>query len=204
MTAAGTKSGTMAVMSARAFPVESGDFHAVRFFKDAEGLCRIVGGFLTEGFRCGQPAVVIATPQHAAALAERLAQLGVDVGSVTRSGALTMVDAAALLDTFMVDGMPDSSRFRTAVSPYIERATANCPGTVVRAYGEMVDVLWKDGQSAAAMRLETLWNALANSHRFALLCGYALGNFYKSAAVNEICSHHSHVLTESGEAISTP
>jgi hypothetical protein len=193
-------------------PADKAHFHAVRFFKDADGLCRIVGAFLAEGLAAGQPAVVIATAEHAAAIARCLTQHGADVEGLTASGVLTMADAGTLLDAFMVDGMPDSGRFREAVIPLIERASAHAFGRAaadsagaVRAYGEMVDVLWKAGDRAAAMRLETLWNALANSHRFALLCGYAVGNFYKSAAVNEICSHHSHVVTETGETvISTP
>jgi len=51
------------------------------------------------------------------------------------------------------------------------------------------------GQTVAACRLETLWNTLANTHAFSLLCGYAIGNLYKDAAVDEICSHHSHVVS---------
>ena len=64
----------------------------------------------------------------------------------------------------------------------------------------MVDVLWKAGQTVAACRLEALWNALANTHAFSLLCGYAMDNFYKDAAVDEICSHHSHVVSSTGAA----
>jgi hypothetical protein len=61
----------------------------------------------------------------------------------------------------------------------------------------MVDVLWKDGQTAAAIRLETLWNQLAQTHSFALLCGYSMGNFYKDAAAREdICHQHTHVLSD--------
>jgi hypothetical protein len=62
----------------------------------------------------------------------------------------------------------------------------------------MVDVLWKQGRTVAATRLEMLWNDLARSHDFALLCGYAMGNFYKGTAVEEICAHHSHVLSSEG------
>ena len=69
-----------------------------------------------------------------------------------------------------------------------------------RAYGEMVNVLWKDGMTAAAIRLETLWNELAQSHDFNLLCGYSMGNFYKDAAVGEITRQHTHVLADTGEA----
>ena len=41
----------------------------------------------------------------------------------------------------------------------------------------MVDLLWKQGKTEAAIRLEVLWNNLADSHVFSLLCGYAIGNF---------------------------
>ena len=73
-------------------------------------------------------------------------------------------------------------------------------GAVVHAYGEMVDVLWKAGQTPAAIRLEILWNSLRSRYTFSLLCGYAVGSFYKDAAVDEICSHHSHVMSLSGDA----
>jgi hypothetical protein len=63
----------------------------------------------------------------------------------------------------------------------------------------MVDLLWKDGLEAAAIRLETLWNELANTHDFKLLCGYSMGNFYKGAALEEIKGYHSHLTSESGE-----
>jgi DcmR-like sensory protein len=61
----------------------------------------------------------------------------------------------------------------------------------VRACGEMVDVLWKRNQTAAATRVEMLWNELAQSHDFSLLCGYSMGNFYKDAAQDDICRHHT-------------
>jgi hypothetical protein len=61
-------------------------------------------------------------------------------------------------------------------------------------------VLWKDGQTVAATRLETLWNQLAQTHAFALLCGYSMGSFYKDAAQREICQHHTHIVSDSGDA----
>ena len=62
----------------------------------------------------------------------------------------------------------------------------------------MVNLLWKDGLEAAAIRLETLWNELANTHDFKLLCGYSMGNFYKGAAIEEIKGQHSHLVEETG------
>ena len=178
----------------------SGHFHAVRFYKDAEGLSRIVADFLAEGFAVGQPAVVIATPKHRESIDMQLADRSLDVGRLQTERKLFLLDADEVLSEFMVDGMPDGDRFHNALSPVIERACGGQKNCVVRAYGEMVDVLWKGGRTVAATKLETLWNMLANTHRFSLLCGYAMGNFYKDAAVDEICSHHSHVVSSRGEA----
>jgi len=63
----------------------------------------------------------------------------------------------------------------------------------------MVDVLWKSGQKEAAIRLEILWNQLANTQAFSLLCGYAMGHFYKDANFQEVCRHHTHVVSADGE-----
>jgi hypothetical protein len=179
---------------------KAGNFHAVRFYKDAEGLTRIVADFLAEGLAATEPAVVIATPVHLAGIDTQLRERGIDVDAATGTGGLVLLDAEATLSEFMVDGMPDGGRFRQAIIPILDRASGGSADRNIRAYGEMVDVLWKSGQSAAAIRLETLWNALANSHAFSLLCGYAMGNFYKDSAVDDICSHHSHVVSDTGQA----
>ena len=63
----------------------------------------------------------------------------------------------------------------------------------------MVDVLWQDGLTAAAIRLEMLWNQLAMTHDFSLLCGYAMGSFYKDAGMRDICAQHSHVIAAETE-----
>jgi hypothetical protein len=66
---------------------------------------------------------------------------------------------------------------------------------MIRAYGEMVDVLWKDGKPDAAIRLEMLWNRLAAKYGFALLCGYAMGSFYKQTKrFEDVCRQHAHIV----------
>jgi len=175
-------------------------FHAVRFYNDAEGLSAIVAGFLTQGFTIAQAAIVIGTPAHRAAIEERLAAAGFDPTQLKREGRLFVLDAQEVLERILVDGMPNASAFEKAIVPIIEEASGGRRDCVVRAYGEMVDVLWRAGQTAAAIRLETLWNTLANTQSFSLLCGYSMGNFYKNAAIEEICSHHSHVMSSHGEA----
>ena len=180
----------------------SGHFHAVRFYQNAEDLSAIVGAFLAEGFSIEQPAIVIATPKHRQQIERQLEARNLAPEQLQREHRLFVVDAQETLDQFMIDGMPNPTRFRQTIVPVIEKACGGRKDCVVRAYGEMVDVLWKKDQTVAATRLETLWNALANTHAFSLLCGYCMGSFYKNAAVDEICSHHSHVVTNQGDAAS--
>ena len=95
--------------------------------------------------------------------------------------------------------MPQSTRFDTALGIAIDKVYQGRKDATIRAFGEMVDLLWKDGMHVAAIRLEMLWNQLANSKRFSLLCGYSMGNFYKDAAFQDICRHHTHVVVEGSD-----
>jgi hypothetical protein len=188
-------------MSSDSMPAKhSGHFHAVRFYQDSDSLARLVAEFVGEGFASGLPAVVIATPEHRAAVVRHLAARSFDVAQLESKQDLILLDASSVLSEFMVDGMPNASRFRRTMIPIIEKACRGRENCVIRAYGEMVDLLWKAGQTVAATRLETLWNQLAQTHAFSLLCGYSMGNFYKDAAQEEICSHHTHVVSEGGDA----
>jgi len=175
-------------------------FHAVRFYKDSRELCDIVAKFIIEGLHAGQPAVAIVTTEHRGTLLDLLDERGAAVETILDNGTLRLFDAEATLAEFMNGGSPDPARFRRAVQPVLASAAKARPGAVVRAYGEMVNILWQRGLGSAATRLETLWNDLARTENFALLCGYSMGNFYKDAAVGEITRQHSHLLADTGEA----
>ncbi|MFI5242589.1 MAG: ATP-binding protein, partial [Gemmatimonadales bacterium] len=92
--------------------------------------------------------------------------------------------------------VPDRVRFRAVIEPLVRRAGKPLHHPHVRAYGEMVDLLAKDGNSSASIRLEGFWNELVAEFDFDLLCGYALANFANASdALNfqEICRQHSHI-----------
>ena len=180
---------------------DAGHFHAVRFYEDSDSLCRIVGEFIGKGLEQGEPAVVIATPAHTAAIDECLRTRGLDVEALKRLGDYVTVDARETLAMFMIDALPNARAFRYTLGETIRLASRGRENVTVRAYGEMVDLLWKDGLEAAAIRLETFWNELANAHRFKLLCGYSMGNFYKGAALEEIKGQHSHVVADTGRGL---
>jgi hypothetical protein len=176
-------------------------FHAVRFYESRDSLAKIVGKFLGEGFIAGLPAIVIATPPHREAIRTVLAGHYFDLPRLDAAKDLIMVDAAEMLSRFMYDGMPDANRFNDAMIPVIEQACRGRDNCVIRAYGEMVDVLWQAGQTAAAIRLEMLWNQLAQTHSFSLLCGYSMGHFYKDVRQQEVLRQHTHLVSESGDTV---
>src|ERR1700730_4369720 len=178
---------------------EAGQFHAVKFYESRESLCRIVAEFLGEGLITRQPALVIATPEHCAGIVAELRLRHFDVDGMQTAGDLVLVDAGQMLATFMIDGMPDADLFFASATRAIERVCRGREDCTIRAYGEMGDVLWNTAPMAA-IRLEMLWNKLAMTRDFALLCGYAMGNFYKDASLAKIHDQHSHVVAGRGFA----
>lgn len=173
----------------------AGRFHAAKFYETSESLCRIVAEFLGDGLRAHQPALAIVTPEHRAGIVAELGARHIDVKAVQDAGDLLLLDVTEVLTTFMVDGMPDAGLFLASTTRSIEQLRQGRKDCTMRAYGELVDVLWKAGQDAAAIRVELLWNRLAATHDFSLLCGYAMGNFYKRAGLNAISREHSHVVS---------
>lgn len=169
--------------------------HAVQFYENEDSLYATVAGFLGQGLVDAQPAVLISTSAHRDAILERVRSL-IDVEKAQLVGHLVVLDAHQLLATFMEDGMPDADAFDRSVGRLVGNLVRKCSAnTLIRAYGEMVDVLWKDGKEDAAIRLEMLWNRLAHTHGFALLCGYAMGSFYKETQrFEDICEQHAHVM----------
>ncbi|MFI5228293.1 MAG: ATP-binding protein [Gemmatimonadales bacterium] len=175
--------------------------HKVQFYDDEGFLASVVAEFIAGGLRNGQPAIIIATDAHIEAFRTQLRQGGLDPVAARRAGQLQLHDARQTLMKFMSDEMPDEGRFKAVVGSLIERTLARRAGASVYAYGEMVDLLWKDGNTEGAIRLEKLWNDLADEYDFALLCAYSMGNFCRasdSEAFARVCAAHSHVLPAAG------
>ena len=167
--------------------------HAVRFYESDRSLAMIVADFLNGGFDHGEPGIIVATPTQRAAVLRELSTRSVDVVELQRSEVLIMLDAHDTLTTFMIDGKPDEAKFMSGMSEVIERACKGRSDCTVRIFGQMVDVLWQQDEHEAAIRLEMLWNQLAQTKSYSLLCGYAMGQFYKDAKLEDVCAQHTRV-----------
>jgi hypothetical protein len=165
---------------------------------DPAPLVRSVGRYLADGLAAGEGAVVIAAESHRDAFLDELGALG--AGAV-RDGRLIVLDAHETMARFVVDGQPDRELFEAAVRPVLATLSARCPRGV-RAYGEMVGVMWEAGQFAAAIRLEEFWNALLLAGDFRLFCAYPIdvcGDGFTPADVDAVMSAHTHVLPTGAE-----
>jgi hypothetical protein len=179
--------------------------HAVKFYGTEDSLFTTVAGFLAEGLVVRQPAIIIATPTHSAAIVEHLCGRLINCDEAIRKGNLVMLDAEETLGLFMVSDMPDADLFEQSVGKLVQQTVDGRGSGIIRAYGEMVDVLWKEGRPEAAIAVEILWNKLALKYNFALLCGYAMGSFYKqSKHLEDVCAQHTHVIEADSNVIPFP
>jgi len=171
--------------------------HAVQLYEREDFLCEAVSGFMAEALTAGQPLLVIATQPHRLAFTARLKAKGLDVDRHERTKQLTLVDAKEALAGFMIGKMPDDDLFLTRIGGLIDDSLRGRRRARLSTYGEMVDVLWQDGNPDAAIRLEQLWNTLAAKRSFSLLCAYSMANFHHESHAHqfdEVCHQHTHVL----------
>jgi MEDS: MEthanogen/methylotroph, DcmR Sensory domain len=120
--------------------------HFLHLYEDEAFLQGAVASFIAAGLHVRQPGIVIANPSNCDAFRDRLSAEGFDLEALERSGELTFLDARDTLSHFMVDAMPDAALFRQCIGPVIRRSLQGRENTIVRAFGEMVDVLWRDGK----------------------------------------------------------
>jgi hypothetical protein len=182
--------------------------HIVQLYGgDDQLLVRNVSRYLAEGLRRGDGLVVIATREHTDAMLRQLLQTSGEGSAARRAGRLVVLDARDTLDSFMVDGQPDQDLFRNVVGSVLQDVRARSVSGMVRAFGEMVGLLWVDGQHAAAVRLEEYWNELLSGSTCSLYCAYPIDIFdggRETAGLEAVLSTHTHLCAGSSTLLSGP
>jgi MEDS: MEthanogen/methylotroph, DcmR Sensory domain len=178
----------------RRAPLHTGTKHFVQFYDEDAVLIDAITTFMASGILLGETAVVVATASHRDALTESLSAVGIDLDAERAAGRYLEFDAAEILDRFMVKGHPDPDRFTNVIGEILRHASSG--GRNVRAFGEMVALLWAGGNTSGAVALEELWNLIAEAYRFQLFCAYPATemNEQQMAEIAEVCSEHSHVF----------
>lgn len=174
--------------------IDTGD-HVVTFYEREPDLAQTVGRYLSEAIRTDAVAIVIATEPHRRAFEAELQAAAIDPIEACQAGRLILLDAAATIAAFMPHGEIDGAAFSEVVGSVVRQAAAT--GSQVRAYGEMVALLWDAGHVLAAIELEELWNDLGRELQFSLLCAYhsdSVSGPEHEESLRQVCHLHSAVL----------
>src|SRR5450830_1352894 len=176
--------------------------HFVRFYDDEELLADEIAQHLLAALTQQGSAIVIATPARVAAILPRLrAASAVAPDLLAR---LVVRDAADTLAAITTDGWPDDDRFDAVVGTLVRETGST--GAPLHAYGEMVALLCAEGRFEAAVRLEQLWNTLAERTTFSLFCAYPWTLFPTVELANSfaaICQAHTHACSQKQPAAGT-
>ena len=151
--------------------------HELQFYSSDESFLNRCAAFAGAALRAGDAVVVIATELHRNSLFHRLLAEDLDVPAASDQGRYLSLDAADMLSTFMVNDLPDPVRFwevTTALIMAARKATTRKPPRVA-VCGDCAPLLWVEGKTDAAIRLEGLWDEIAKTEGVDVLCGYPGG-----------------------------
>ncbi len=171
--------------------------HVVQFYDDDADLIRAVGAYLIQTVSAGETAIVLATEAHRVAFEAELVGAGIDVGRAVQDGTFVSLDAAQTMSAFIDEGEIDPAAFQAVIGDLVRSAQRN--GRSVRAYGEMVALLWEAGDVLGAIELEKLWNELGKELRFALWCAYhtqSMAGEEHADALHKVCHLHTAVVED--------
>ena len=169
--------------------------HIVQFYGHEEELADRVAGYLLGALQHDGVAVVIATAAHRRAFEGRLTRAGVNLAAAARAGTYRTLDAGETLRALMTGGQLDRGAFDRVIGSLI--ADAGQGERPVRAYGEMVALLWDAGLVNDAVQLEEMWGSLGLTHSFSLFCSYPARSVTGDGhleAFAKVCRLHGSVV----------
>jgi hypothetical protein len=148
-----------------------------RFFDSPASLSRIVAEFLQEGLDRGCPCILISTAGLRTSVLHGLTERSLDPHALQVARRIVCFDADEMLSSFMAGGKPDVRKFTNQMHQAMASVSAAGTEHPVYFFTQAIDVLWQQDKRDAAIRLEVLWNQLAEI--VGLEYRYSLGNFCK-------------------------
>ena len=173
--------------------------HLVQFYDGEEFLLKTVINFIAPALLCGEGVVLIATEQHLRILKSSLQELQLPPEEFIEMGQLKMLDAEFILKQIMSHDHIDPIKFDAIVGGLLDEIGPRFE--TIKAFGEMVNVLWQQGRHIAAHELEKLWNSCLENKNVTLLCAYSMDALCEEkdgVSFIDICNCHSHVLPAEG------
>ncbi len=175
--------------------------HEVHFYPDDVAFLLGLAGFVETALDAGNPVIVVATEPHRKGLLETLMARGIDGAAAMEQGLYLSLDVYEALSTFMVDDLPDSTRFLKIFGDLLSSTARAAKGKHARvaACGEFAPTLWAQGKADAAIQVEHLTDEVAKTGNVDILCGYVLNSLQRdqeSHIYDRICAEHSAVFPQ--------
>ncbi len=182
------------------------DGHLVQLYQDEGFFGEAVSHFAAQGVAQGDAVILVATQPHWDLLADCLADKGLDVVALRRHGQLLLLDADATLPTFLVDTLPDAPTFKALARATIAQARTGSQSGRVRWWGEMVNVLFVNGNGRGSTRLEELFDEVAHEESIAIFCSFLMDPFdakMYEGPLQAVCGTHAHLIPVADDAHQT-
>lgn len=177
--------------------------HALQFYESDSELVAAVVPYLAAGVHEGEALVVVAEDVHRHEFEAGLDAAGIDLEEARATGMFASLDAVSTLSALMPAGELDECAFDEVVGDLLRRTAQRASG--IRAYGEMVALLWRDGDVAGAIELERLWNELVGELDLSLFCAYPAASVDSARQLDElheVCELHSVIVPSTSGAAS--
>lgn len=176
-------------------------FHVVHFYEPgAANLVEEASRFLANALNEGEVALVAAQCERLNGIQREIEALGVDCRDAAKRGRVEFLDGHDVLAKIMFAGRPDPEAFDRVIGEKVRELLARRGTHKLHIYGELVGILWRDGNDAGAVELERLWNRLLDDLPAGLYCGYPMDGFDQpvwSEHMEAVLSLHTHAIPES-------
>lgn len=173
------------------------DEHIAQLYQDEDFYGEAVSHFAAEGVARGESIVIAATAANWAKISARLTRKGLALADLFRRGQLTLLDAEQTLPRFLTSDMPDGKIFTDFAHATIEKARAGGKFTRVRWWGDMVNLLYVNGNVRGAIRFEEFLDDVAREQSVAILCSFLMDKYDSKIydrAFGEVCRTHTHIV----------
>ena len=167
--------------------------HVLQIYENDGVFLDALTGFVAGIIHLDETAVVIATNAHLNALENRLQSYRIDVEELISNNKFIPLSAEDTLSELIVDNRPDERALKKMISELFDGHKK------IRAFGEMVAILWMQGNKEAAVELENLWNKVCGNYHLSLFCAYPKSSF-KDNEINSVkimCETHTKIISGS-------
>ncbi|HYG53518.1 MAG TPA: MEDS domain-containing protein [Flavobacteriales bacterium] len=168
--------------------------HLVQVYDSKEIFLETLTGFVGTGINAGDSVIIIATSKNLGLLYDRLIGHGININSLISENKFIPLNAEEALNTFMHNGMPNPDLFDQLIGGLYAKALKG--SKKVRAFGELVALLWENGNRAGSVKLESLWDHFCRKNALTLFCAYEKSLFKPNTDdyLDGLCLCHTKVI----------